>query len=101
MNRHLRPAAENRLLIGIIVAVGVVLIAMLGLALDSALFVAVALVVHLVATFFVATFAIRLAGEGEKPSPTTVARLQASGVRDPEGDVNAAIKARTRDERAA
>jgi hypothetical protein len=86
---------ENRLLVGIISAVALVLAAMLGLILNSAWFVVLALAVHLVATYLVATFAIKLASEVEKPDPTTVARLQADGVSDPEAALNAALKQHT------
>lgn len=86
---------ENRLLVGIITAVVLVLAAMVGLATGSPLFVVLALGVHLVATYFVATFAIKLASEVEKPDPTTVARLQAGGVRDPEAALNAAVREHT------
>ena len=58
--------AENKLLVAITAAVLLVLVAMLGLVLDSVGFVVLALAVHLVATAFVAIFAIRLAGEGEQ-----------------------------------
>jgi hypothetical protein len=84
---------ENRLLVAVTGAVVLVLAAMLGLVLDSVVFVLLALAVHLIATFFVASLAIRLAGDGEKPDPVTVARLQAAGVSDPEAALNAAVKA--------
>jgi hypothetical protein len=84
---------ENRLLIGITGAVVLVLGAMLGLALDNPWFVVFALGVHLVATFFVATFAIKLTAEVDKPDPMTVARLQAEGHSDPEAELNEALKA--------
>jgi hypothetical protein len=85
--------SENRLLVAITGAAAVVLGAMIGLALGSAWFVVFALVVHLAATAFVAILALRLSSEVDKPGPTTVARLQAAGVRDPEGALNDALKA--------
>jgi hypothetical protein len=85
---------ENRLLIGILAATAAVLGAMLGLALGSAWFVVIALVVHLAGTYFVATFAIRLTSEVEKPDPVTVARLEAAGIGNPEAAINLAVRAR-------
>jgi hypothetical protein len=54
--------------------------------------VVLALALHLAATFFVATFAIRLSSEVDKPDPVTVARLEAEGVRDPEKALNDSIR---------
>jgi hypothetical protein len=47
-----------------------------------------ALLVHLTGTALVATFAIRLSSEVDKPDPVTVARLEAEGVVDPEKRLN-------------
>jgi hypothetical protein len=92
---------ENRLLIGILGATALVLGAMLGLAFDSFWFVLIAMAVHLAATLFIATFAIRLASEVEKPSPTTVTRFEALGVRGAEQAINAALRAHETPNRAA
>jgi len=67
--------------------------AILSLALGSWLFTVLALLVHGVATLMVGYVALRVTAEVDKPSPVTVARLQAEGVDDPESKLNRAIEA--------
>jgi hypothetical protein len=50
--------------------------------------------VHALVTVVVGVMVLRIAGETEKPAPSTVARLQAEGVDDPEAKLNRAIQAR-------
>ena len=82
-------------------ATAVVVGAMLSLAVGSVWLTVFALAVHLVGTFVVATLAIKLLTEVDKPAPTVVARLEAAGVDDPEQRLNMAIRSHGGDSAAA
>ena len=84
---------ENRLLVTITFTAAVVLGAMAALATGSVWLLVLALAVHLAATVVVARLALRLLTQVEKPDPATVARLQREGIADPEGDLNARLRA--------
>jgi len=83
--RTIRTAFESsRLLLlifgGTLLVGGVVA----SLALDNWLLLVIAMGVHLVVSVVVVGTALVLAGEGEKPSPTSEAMLAEEGVADPE-----------------
>ena len=84
---------ENRLLATIIVGAALVVATIAALATGSVWALFLALAVHFAVTAVVATRALRLLTQVEKQDPTTVARLQQEGVADPEGDLNAALRA--------
>jgi hypothetical protein len=81
----------NWLLVLITFAGAIVVGAIASLAVGSWWLLAAALVVHGLATGAVVATVIRLAGEGDKPDPATVADLEDHGVSDPEARVNAAL----------
>jgi hypothetical protein len=92
---------SNRLLVLITGATALVVGAILSLALGSVWLTVFALAVHLAGTFVVATLAIKLLTEVEKPAPTVVARLEAAGVDDAEQRLNMAIRSHGGESRAA
>lgn len=90
--------SSSKLLVGITFAVVVMVGAMLSLALDSWLLLPVLTLVHAVVTFLVVTVALRLTTQVDKPDPSTVARLEAEGMDDPEKQLNESIRKVATDE---
>ena len=84
---------EQKLAVAITGSSAVVIGAMLALALDSWLVLVLVLLVHGLMTAVVGVMVLKIAGETDKPSPETVARLQHEGVDDPEARLNRAIQA--------
>jgi hypothetical protein len=83
--------SENQLLIGVTFAGFVVLGVIASLALDSWIFLVVAVLVHGLATMFVTGLSVWLATASDKPDPRTVARLEDEGGGDPEQQLNDAV----------
>lgn len=52
------------------------------------------LLAHALATIAIVALALRLTSQVERPSPTTVAKLEAEGVVDPEAKLNDTVRAR-------
>ena len=84
---------EQQLLVAITAGMAVVVGAIVATAAGSWWILAGALVVHAVVTLLVGYVVLRVTTEVEKPDPVTVARLEAAGISDPEGRLNAAIQA--------
>jgi len=84
---------EQKLAVAVAGSAALVIGAMVSLALDSWVFLVLALLVHGLMTVVVGVIVLKIAGEAEKPGPLTVARLQAAGVDDPEAKLNRAIQA--------
>ena len=84
---------EQQLEIAIGAGAAIVVGAIISLALDSWIFLVLAVLVHGIVTLTVGYIVLRVTTEVEKPSPVTVARLQAQGVDDPEAKLNMAIQA--------
>lgn len=79
---------RSRLLLVIVGVTGVVVAAIIGLALQSWIVFAVLIALHAIGTTIVVTTTLRTTANVEKPAPTTVAQLENDGVRDPEGTLN-------------
>jgi hypothetical protein len=91
-SRFAQIISDNELLLGITLAGMVVVGIILSLALNSWLFLVVAIAVHAIGTVAVTALAIWLATSGDKPDPRTVARLEQEGVRNPEQVLNDAVQ---------
>jgi hypothetical protein len=91
-SRFATVISENQLLIGITLVGAIVFGAILSLALDSWVFLVLAVLVHALGTIAVTALAVWLATSGEKPDPRTVARLEEEGVTDPEQALNDAVQ---------
>lgn len=83
--------SENELLLAITAVGAIVVGVILSLALNSWVFVVIAVLVHGIGTIAVTTLSILLASSDEKPDPRTVARLEEEGVADPELSLNDAV----------
>lgn len=81
-------AGRSRMLLVVAGVTGVVVAAIIALALQSWIVFAALLVLHAIGTTIVVTTTLRTAANVEKPSPTTVAALENEGVSDPEGALN-------------
>ena len=86
---------SSRLLVAIFGAAAVVFGAFLSILTGSWWLLAAALLVHAAGTVLVVWLVFRVLGDVESPSPTAAAALEARGVRDPDGELNALV-ARTR-----
>jgi hypothetical protein len=84
---------EQKLAVAVSGSAAIVVGAIISLATGSWLVLVLALLVHGLMTLVVGVMVLKIAGETEKPSPETVARLQAEGVDDPEAKLNRAIQA--------
>jgi hypothetical protein len=91
-SRFATAISDNELLLGITLAGALVVGIILSLALDSWLFLVLAIAVHAVGTVAVTLLAIWLATSGDRPDPRTVARLEQEGVRNPEQALNDAVR---------
>jgi type IV secretory pathway TrbD component len=72
----------------LLVVVGVLVAAIIALALQSWVVFAALLALHAIGTAIVVTTALRTTANVEKPAPTTVAMLESEGISDPEGALN-------------
>lgn len=79
---------RSRLLLVVVGVAGVVVAAIIALALQSWIVFAALLALHAIGTTIVVATALRTTTNVEKPSPTTVAMLESEGVSDPEGALN-------------
>jgi hypothetical protein len=79
---------RSRLLLVVAGAAGVIVAAIIALALQSWIVFAALLVLHAIGTTIVVATALRTTLNVEKPSPTTVAMLESEGVSDPERALN-------------
>jgi hypothetical protein len=79
---------RSRLLLVVVGVAGVVVAAIIALALQSWIVFAALLVLHAIGTTIVVATALRTTLNLEKPSPTTVAMLENEGVSDPERALN-------------
>lgn len=79
---------RSRLLLVVVGVAGIIVAAIIALALQSWIVFAVLLALHAIGTTIVVTTALRTTTNVEKPSPTTVAMLENEGVADPEGALN-------------
>jgi hypothetical protein len=79
---------RSRLLLVVVGVTGVLVAAIIALALQSWIVFAVLLALHAIGTTIVVTTALRTTANVEKPAPTTVAMLEDEGVSDPEGALN-------------
>jgi hypothetical protein len=84
--------SENKLLLGVTLAGAVVVGVILSLALDSVIFLVLAVLVHWLATTAVMVVTMRMTTEFDKPDPRAVARLEEEGVADPERALNDAVR---------
>jgi hypothetical protein len=91
-SRFAAVISANQLLIAITLVSAVVVGVVLSLALNSWIFLVVAVVVHGLGTLSVTALSVWLATSGEKPDPRTVARLEEQGVTDPEQALNDAVQ---------
>ncbi len=88
-NRHTTPeTSRSRLMFVVIGAAGVLVAAIVALALESWIVLVVLLALHAIGTMIVVRTAFKATADVEKPAPTTQAMLEDEGVADPEGALN-------------
>jgi hypothetical protein len=88
-NRNTTPeASRSRLMFVVIGVAGVIVAAIVALALESWIVLIALLVLHAIGTTIVVRTAFKATANVEKPAPTTQAMLEDEGVADPEGALN-------------
>jgi hypothetical protein len=80
--------ASNRLVLIGTLALAVMIGVIAALALENWWVLALPLVVHMIFSGLIATLAIRVSTQVEKPDPVAVGRLEEAGVADPEKTLN-------------
>lgn len=83
-----RFLASNRLVLVGTLALAITVGVIASLALESWWVLALPLLVHAIFSGVIATLAIRVSTQVEKPDPTAVGRLEEAGVADPEKTLN-------------
>jgi hypothetical protein len=91
---------DNRVIVGMIVPAGIVIVAIVGLSIGRWWLLPPATAILLLATYSVVSLVFSLEAGYEQPSPTTVALLEEEGVRNPERLFSDVVKEFAEDWRA-